>query len=223
MFTSPGVRTKRRGLAARDLGSSQQPSLQEAALSQEENEEEFAYNDDEHTLLRGDRHAVFEVGALPPAARQLLSSGDAVACGLSDAAQFGFVATASTCIVWSFASGSGASEPHRLEMPSDAGSQSAPTIALVAGVGSGDVGLVAVGAGGHVRYWDRVVFGLGGAAQFSSAELTLAPGDRCEQIVEAAAGLFVVAARSGALFRLALGHGTIEARALSRSVGSRGG
>ncbi|KAJ2439042.1 hypothetical protein GGF42_008094, partial [Coemansia sp. RSA 2424] len=198
MFTSPSVKPRRR--VAGGLQNSQEHSLtapqelhisQDLHISQEQSlnaSQENAGDDGELTLLRGDRHAVFEVGAMPPAARQLLASSNSAACGLSSAAQFAYVATADTCVVWSLAGGSGAAV-HRLAMP-DAESLEAPAVALVAGVGAGDVGVVAVGSLGRVRYWDRVVFGLGGAAQFHAAALALAPADRCEQIAEASAGLF---------------------------------
>ncbi|KAJ2062337.1 hypothetical protein GGI17_002455 [Coemansia sp. S146] len=250
MFTSPSVRTRRRVAGGRALGGEQQHSQRQSqeysqeysqeAMSEASQEQTcvFNYNDDdmeltqesasegEHTLLRGDRHAVFEVGALPPAARQLLASSDEVSCGVSGVARFAFVATASTCVVWSFAAGSSAAV-HRLAMPDAGEGAGAPAVALVAGVGAGDVGVVAVGGLGHVRYWDRVVFGLGGASQFHSAALPLGAADRCEQIVEASAGLLVVATRNGALYRLALltaqGAAGLDARALSRTAGSRGG
>ncbi|KAJ2110284.1 hypothetical protein IW146_005970 [Coemansia sp. RSA 922] len=250
MFTSPSVRTRRRVVGGRALGGEQQNSQRQSqeysqeysqeALSEASQEQTsvISYNDDdmelaqepasegEHTLLRGDRHAVFEVGAMPSAARQLVASSDEVSCGVSDEARFAFVATASTCVVWSFAAGSSAAV-HRLAMPDAGEGAGAPSVALVAGVGAGDVGVVAVSGLGHVRYWDRVVFGLGGASQFHSTALALSPTDRCEQIVEASAGLLVVATRSGAIYQLTLltaqGAAGLDARALSRTAGSRGG
>ncbi|KAJ2746968.1 hypothetical protein GGI20_000955 [Coemansia sp. BCRC 34301] len=227
MFTSPSVRTRRRVVGSGVAWTSQS---QEALT---EHSPLFTFNDDDagltqettsgegpHTLLHGDRHAVFEVGALPPAAAQLLGSSDSVACGLSSTAQFAFVATGVTCAVWSFAAGSSA-EVHLLAMP-DAGDLDAPAVALVAGVGAGDVGVVAVSRLGSVRYWDRVVFGLGGTDCFHCATLALSPSDQCEQIAEASAGLFVVATRAGCLFRLSL-HPSLEVRQLSRTAGARAG
>ncbi|KAJ1823860.1 hypothetical protein GGH91_000932 [Coemansia sp. RSA 2671] len=250
MFTSPSVRTRRRAADSRaqsveqlnsqrqSLECSQEFSQDTLPESSQEQTAVFNSNDDdmeltqeslgesEQTLLRGDRHAVFEVGAMPPAARQLLASGDDVSCGLSSVAQFAFVATTSTCVVWSFAAGSKAAV-HRLAMPDAGEGAGAPAVALVAGVGAGDVGVVAVGGLGHVRYWDRVVFGLGGASQFHSAALPLGPADRCEQITSASTGLFVVATRNGNLFGLALqtaqGAAGLDVRALSRTAGSRAG
>ncbi|KAJ2465048.1 hypothetical protein EV174_006719, partial [Coemansia sp. RSA 2320] len=186
----------------------------------------------QHTLLRGDRHAVFEVAGLPPAARQLLDAADVagagVACGVSDELRFAFAATTATCLVWAL---DGAAAVYRLAMPdaASAAPADAPAVALVPGADlRGDVGLVACSSSGHVRYWERVVFGLGGAEQFRSAELLLpTPDDRCLQLAEVCAGVFVAATSSGCLFRLALldaqGAATLDARALSRTAGSRVG
>ncbi|KAJ2493258.1 hypothetical protein IWW37_000721 [Coemansia sp. RSA 2050] len=250
MFTSPSVRTRRRAVESRASSveqlNSQRQSLEysqeysQDTLPESSQEQAAVYNcnDDgmeltqeslsegEQTLLRGDRHAVFEVGTMPPAARQLLASGDEVSCGLSPVAQFAFVATGSTCVVWSFAVGSNATV-HCLAMPDAGEGAGAPAVALVADVGAGDVGVVAVSGLGHVRYWDRIVFGLGGTSQFHSTALSLASTDRCEQITKASTGLFVIATRNGNLFSLALltaqGVAGLDARALSRTAGSRTG
>ncbi|KAJ2826533.1 hypothetical protein IWW50_002313, partial [Coemansia erecta] len=195
-----------------------------------------APQDTGHVLLRGDKHAVFDVAAFPDTVQRQLGSIDfesvPVASGLSSASSFAFVATPTTCLVWSYDSTSSAmGGVYRLAMPDpdDAADFEAPLVALVSvGDVQSDVGVLACSATGQLRYWDRVAFGLGGTDRFYNKELELLDAaDRCVQITEAFAGLFVVATAKGYLFQVSLqdAQGTTElsAHCLSRSAGTRTG
>ncbi|KAJ1939658.1 hypothetical protein GGF37_004306, partial [Kickxella alabastrina] len=145
--------------------------------------------------------------------------GAAVASGASE--HFAFVATAAECVVWSLARSALGSGVHRLEMPGG-GSGEAPVVVLIGG-GAGDVGVLACSGGGRLRLWARVVFGLGGAARFRSADLGDGlRGDVCERALLVHSDLAVVATRRGRLFQVALGGGELHARQLSRSAEAGG-
>ncbi|KAJ2666490.1 hypothetical protein IW148_000978 [Coemansia sp. RSA 1199] len=190
----------------------------------------------DHILLRGDKHAVFDVAAFPEAVRRQLGSIDPesvpISAGLSSESSFAFVATPTTCLVWSYDSASSVmGGVYRLAMPDpdDATDFAAPLVALVSvGEVQSDVGVLACSATGQLRFWDRVAFGLGGTDRFHSRDLDLPDAsDRCVQISEAFAGLFVVATIKGYLFQVSLqdvqGNVELTARCLSRSAGARTG
>ncbi|KAJ2300539.1 hypothetical protein IW139_001027 [Coemansia sp. RSA 353] len=190
----------------------------------------------DHILLRGDKHAVFDVAAFPDAVRRQLGSIDPesvpIAAGLSSESSFAFVATPTTCLVWSYDNASSVmGGVYRLAMPDpdDATDFAAPLVALVSvGDIQSDVGVLACSATGQLRFWDRVAFGLGGTDRFHSRDLDLPDAsDRCVQISESFAGLFVVATAKGYLFQVSLqdAQGNIEltAHCLSRSAGARTG
>ncbi|KAJ2319549.1 hypothetical protein IWW52_001907 [Coemansia sp. RSA 2704] len=190
-----------------------------------------------HVLLRGDQHAVYDAAAFPEAVRRLLGAIDLAsvptAAGLSSSGSFAFVATPTTCLVWSYGSAAGAAAGvYRLAMPdpADAAGFEAPVVALVppAGDAQSDVGVLACSATGQLRYWDCVAFGLGGTDRFHSASLELPDAaDRCEQITEVYPALYVVATAKGYLFQVSLhnpqGAAELAAHCLSKSAGARTG
>ncbi|KAI8320104.1 hypothetical protein GQ54DRAFT_264164 [Martensiomyces pterosporus] len=192
--------------------------------------------DDQRTLMRGDKHAVFEVAGFPDAVRRHLGSIDLVSVpvtsGLNDDAKFAFVATPTSCFVWSYAeSKSPNSSVYKLAMPDtdNATIYKTPVVALVpAGNLQSDVGVLACSTTGQIRYWDRVVFGLGGTERFHTKELSLAhAGDECCQIIEIYSGLYSVTTRKGYLFQVSLqnaqGTTELDARPLGKSAGVRAG
>ncbi|KAJ2161323.1 hypothetical protein GGF46_001584 [Coemansia sp. RSA 552] len=188
-------------------------------------------SDGRRVLLRGDKHAVFDVAGFPDAVQRQLGSIDfrsvPVTAGLNSASKFAFVATPTACFVWAYASGA-ATTVHRLPMPDpeDTAAFEAPVVALVpvGGVQS-DVGVLVCSTAGQIRYWDRVAFGLGGTERFHSRGLELSdPADRCCQIVEVHTDLFVIATVKGYLFQISLQGATgLETRLLSRNAGARAG
>ncbi|KAJ1661702.1 hypothetical protein EV178_006460 [Coemansia sp. RSA 1646] len=191
---------------------------------------------DAHTLLRGDKHAVIEVSSFPETVRKLLGSVDLrsvpITAGLSCDSGFAFVATPTTCLVWSYSrSTSSMDSVYKLAMPDPQSSAiyEAPVVAL-AGTGErqSDVGLLSCSATGEVRYWDRVVFGLGGTDRFYSKSLELLDtADRCTHINEVYPNTFIIATRKGSLYHVSLhntqGTAELNARLLSKNSGARSG
>ncbi|KAJ2399281.1 hypothetical protein GGI23_002750, partial [Coemansia sp. RSA 2559] len=144
-------------------------------------EEETTAGEHGRTLLRGDKHAVLEVSCFPETVRKLLGSIDLrnvpLTSGLSSESGFAFVATPTTCLVWSYSrSAASMDSVYKLAMPDpqSAAIYEAPVVALVsAGERQSDVGLLSCSPTGEVRYWDRVVFGLGGTDRFYAKDLEL--------------------------------------------------
>ncbi|KAJ2660134.1 hypothetical protein IWW48_003081 [Coemansia sp. RSA 1200] len=193
-------------------------------------------SDGPHTLLRNDKHSVLEVSSFPDTVHKLLGSIDLrsvpLTAGLSSDSGFAFVATPTTCLVWSYSHlESSMDDTYKLTMPDPQNAEiyEAPVAALVAaGEKQNDVGLISCSATGEIRYWDSVVFGLGGADRFHSRHLELFDStDRCIRIKEVYPGIFVIATRRGALYQVSLhnSHGAVEmeVRLLSKSTSARGG
>ncbi|KAJ2513727.1 hypothetical protein GGI11_004313 [Coemansia sp. RSA 2049] len=193
-------------------------------------------SDGPHTLLRNDKHSVLEVSSFPDTVHKLLGSIDLrsvpLTAGLSSDSGFAFVATPTTCLVWSYSRLEGSMDgTYKLTMPDPQNAEiyEAPVAALVAtGEKQNDVGLISCSATGEIRYWDSVVFGLGGTDRFHNRSLELFDTtDRCIRIKEVYPGIFVIATRRGALYQVSLhnSHGEVEmeVRLLSKSTGGRSG
>ncbi|KAJ2598706.1 hypothetical protein H4R99_004000 [Coemansia sp. RSA 1722] len=181
------------------------------------------------TLLRGDSHAVFAVSGFPEQVSEFLKAAriraEPVSCGASAGAQFAYAASASTCLVWAYGSES-YSSVYKLEMPPNSnGDKGAPVISLISDTTPGDVGVVACSSSGQLRYWDRVVFGLGGTLQYLSVDISPSlQNDACVRAVQAYTDLVIVATQRGKLFQVSLGDSTgLAVRTLSRSSGSGAG
>ncbi|KAJ1993764.1 hypothetical protein GGI25_000906 [Coemansia spiralis] len=187
-----------------------------------------------HTLLQGDKHAVFEIAGFPEQVRKQLGSIDLrnvpLTVGLNAESKFAFVATPTTCFVWSYVyNRTSMNSVYRLAMPDpdSAAIYEAPVVALVAASEKqSDVGLLACSATGQIRYWDRVVFGLGGTERFFNKDLAISDStDRCCQIIEIYSGLFVIATSKGHLYQVSLQNtqGAIEldTRLLSKNSGTK--
>ncbi|KAJ2853413.1 hypothetical protein J3B02_003154, partial [Coemansia erecta] len=179
-------------------------------------------------LLRGDSHAVFAVASFPEQVSGFLKAahirGDPVSCGASAGAQFAYAASASTCLVWAYGTES-YSSVYKLDMPPSAnGSREAPVVSLISDTTPGDVGVLACNRSGQMRYWDRVVFGLGGTLQYLSVDINPSlQNDSCIRAAQAYADLVVVATQRGKLFQVSLGDTAgISVRTLSRSSSSTG-
>ncbi|KAI9505597.1 hypothetical protein BX070DRAFT_220368 [Coemansia spiralis] len=179
-----------------------------------------------HTLLQGDKHAVFEIAGFPEQVRKQLGSIDLrnvpLTVGLNAESKFAFVATPTTCFVWSYVyNRTSMNSVYRLAMPDP------DIVALVAASEKqSDVGLLACSATGQIRYWDRVVFGLGGTERFFNKDLAISDStDRCCQIIEIYSGLFVIATSKGHLYQVSLQNtqGAIEldTRLLSKNSGTK--
>ncbi|KAJ2553237.1 hypothetical protein EV175_003013 [Coemansia sp. RSA 1933] len=195
-----------------------------------------APDSDSCTLLRGDKHAVFKVSCFPETVRKLLGSIDLrsvpLTSGLSSDSGFAFVATPTTCLVWPYNHPTASADSvYKLSMPDPQSVAifEAPVVALVsAGERQSDVGLLSCSATGEIRYWDRVVFGLGGTDRFYTRNLEiLDPEDRCTRIRDVYPSTFVIATRRGVLYQVSLHNeqGAVElsARLLSKNSGARSG
>ncbi|ORX71162.1 hypothetical protein DL89DRAFT_120522 [Linderina pennispora] len=189
-----------------------------------------------HVLMQGEKHAVFEVAGFPEAVRQHLGSIDfasvPVSSGVSDEAKFAYVATPTVCLVWSYAgSGRAVNNVYQLAMPdpSSATIFESPIISLVpSSAQQGDVGVIACTATGQLRYWDHIVFGLGGTERFHSKDLGLTDiNDQCSEILDVYPGLHVVSTKKGFMYQVTLqnsqGLTELGARLLSKSTGARAG
>ncbi|KAJ2722324.1 hypothetical protein GGI07_003406 [Coemansia sp. Benny D115] len=182
-------------------GNAQQGEEEE---DEDEDEDLLPVGGQLRALLRGERHSVLQAGSVPEEVRgfvsQALHNGEALECGAH--AGFAHVATNSWCLVWAY----GVSDDgivYRLQMP-PAGHAERPVVMLVEGRATGDTGVLAVGGSGQVRFWDRVVFGLGGPAGFQTTELGVLDGeDWCERLVLVRPGLAVAGTRCGLLFQVA--------------------
>ncbi|KAJ1940998.1 hypothetical protein FBU59_003636, partial [Linderina macrospora] len=187
-------------------------------------------------LLQGERHAVFETAGFPEAVRQHLGSIDTtrvpVSSGVSDETKFAYVATPTVCLVWSYAgSGRAVDTVYQLAMPDPRAATvfEAPIISLVpASAQHGDVGVIACTPTGQIRYWDHIVFGLGGTERFHSKDLGLTDiNDECREILDVYSGLHVVATKKGYMFLVTLqnsqGLTELGSRPLSKSTGARAG
>lgn len=190
----------------------------------------------EQTLLRGDKHAVFAVSTFPESVRKQLGSVELksmpVKSGINEQYQFAYVATSTTCFVWSYADGSKNPNTYQLAMPDprNAYDYETPVIALISADDTqrGDIGVLACSSAGQIRYWDRVVLGLGGVDRFCSKTVPLPDtNDKCSEITEVYSGLYILATKKGYLFQVSLqndqGSSELAVRLLSKSTGSRSG
>ncbi|KAJ1826384.1 hypothetical protein LPJ56_002200 [Coemansia sp. RSA 2599] len=200
------------------------------ALEEPDSSEDEAEMGNGHlrTLLRGDSYAVFAVASFPEQVSDFMKAahgrGDPVSCGASAGAQFAYVASASICLVWAYGT-ENYSSVYKLDMPPSAsGSREPPVILLISDTTPSDVGVLACSRSGQLRYWDRVVFGLGGTLHYLSVDISPSlQSDSCVRAVQAYADLAIVATQRGKLFQVSLGDANgIAVRTLSRSSGGGG-